>query len=54
MSDNDKKKKVNKRATWVAIGAVILILLLLFITTVIESDGDPDNGFIAPLFSMLN
>lgn len=54
MSDKDQKKKVNKRATWTAIGAVVLIILLLAWFGIVDSDGDPNNGFIAPLFSMLN
>ncbi len=53
MSDKDKRKKTNKRATWTAIGAVILILLLLAWFTIVDSDGDPNNGFIAPLMGML-
>lgn len=49
MSDKNNKKKVNKRSTWTAIGAVILILLLLGWFTIVDADGDPDNGIIVPV-----
>lgn len=49
MSDKNQKRKTNRRATWTAIGAVILILLLLAWFTIVDSDGDPNNGIIAPL-----
>lgn len=52
MSDKDKRKKTNKRATWTAIGAVLLIMLLLVWFAIVDSDGDPDNGFIAPLMGL--
>ncbi|MBD5213932.1 MAG: hypothetical protein HDS75_03810 [Bacteroidales bacterium] len=53
MSEKENRKKTNKRAAWTAIGAIILILLLLLWFTIVDADGDPNNGFIAPLMGML-
>lgn len=48
MKDYRKKAKFN----WAAVGAIILILLLLVWFVIVDSDGDPDNGFIAPLVNV--
>lgn len=50
-SDKDRKNK-GARFSWAAVGAVILILLLLVWFIIVDSDGDPDNGFITPLVSL--
>ena len=42
-------KKRNSKINWVGIGAVILILLLLVWFVIVDSDGDPNNGFITLL-----
>lgn len=34
---------------WAAVGAVVLIVLLLGWFLIVDADGDPNNGFIAPL-----
>ncbi len=48
---NDKRKRA--KFNWVAVGAVILILLLLVWFTIVDSDGDPNNGLIAPFVRLL-
>ncbi len=50
-SDKDRKKK-GAKFSWAAVGAVILILLLLVWFIIVDSDGDPNNGFITPLISL--
>jgi len=45
--------KKHYKFNWVAVGAVVLILLLLIWFTLADIDGDPDNGVITPLFNML-
>ena len=49
MNDTKKRHKFN----WVAVGAIILILLLLLWFTIVDSDGDPNNGFITPLINFI-
>lgn len=41
MSDQDRKKK-NRTSLWVAIGAIVLIILLLVWLTVADFAGDTD------------
>lgn len=48
---NNRKKRA--KFNWVAVGAVILILLLLVWFTIVDSDGDPNNGFITPFLRVL-
>lgn len=48
---NNRKKRA--KFNWVAVGAVILILLLLVWFTIVDSDGDPNNGFITPFLRAL-
>lgn len=51
MSDSDKKNK--KTSLWVAIGAIILIILLLLWLTFADFAGDTDvAAMITPLKSM--
>lgn len=50
---SDKDKKKGAKFSWAAVGAVILILLLLVWFIIVDSDGDPNNGFITPLLSMI-
>lgn len=45
MNDTKKRNKFN----WVSVGAIVLILLLLVWFVIVDSDGDPNNGFITPL-----
>lgn len=50
MSDGDKKKKKNAVTLWVAIGAIILILLLLYwLFIAVDIFGDTDVNAIAPI-----
>lgn len=42
MEDNRKRRRVNRTSIWVAIGAVILILLLIIWLTVADMAGDTD------------
>lgn len=44
-----RDKKNYQKINWVAVGAIVLILLLLLWFMVVDSDGDPNNGFITPL-----
>lgn len=47
----DRKPK-RLKFNWAAVSAVILILLLLLWFVIVDSDGDPDNGFITPLIGL--
>ncbi len=49
-----RDKKHYQKFNWVAVGAIVLILLLLLWFMVVDSDGDPNNGFIAPLIGGAN
>lgn len=44
MNDTQRKKKI--KFNWPAIGAIVLILLLLVWFVIVDSDGDPNNGLI--------
>ena len=52
MSDK-KKNKTNKTSLWAAIGAVVLIILILYFTLIVDSDGDANNGLITPLINLI-
>lgn len=45
-----REQKMNKKNkfNWPAVGAVILILLLLVWFLIADSNGDPNNGLILP------
>ncbi len=49
MRDKRKRQKFN----WVAVGAVVLILLLLLWFVIADSNGDPNNGCIMPAVRLL-
>ena len=50
MSDADKKRKKNSVTLWVAIGAIVLILLILYwLFMALDVFGDNDLGAIAPM-----
>lgn len=51
MSDADKKKKKSPVNIWVAIGAIVLILLILYwLFVALDIFGDNDVNAIAPIF----
>ena len=53
MSDK-KKNKTNKTSLWAAIGAVILIILILYFTFIADQNGDPNvESFITPLINLI-
>lgn len=43
------KIRKGSKFNWAAIGAIVLILLLLAWFAIVDSDGNPDNGLITPL-----
>lgn len=47
------KKNKSYKFNWAAVGAVVLILLLLAWFMIVDSDGDPNNGMILPLLRAL-
>lgn len=50
MSDADKKRKKNSTTLWITIGAIVLMVVLLYwLFVAIDIFGDTDVNAIAPM-----
>lgn len=47
---NDTERKKRGKFSWAGVGAIVLIILLLLWFVIVDSDGDPNNGFVTPFF----